>query len=964
MTHARQVIASPHLRVIFAVLATLSWVLGSAAAASAATAPSAGDWPTYLHDPGRTAASTDSTLSPSNAAQLTRAWSFATGGVIAASSSVQGGTVYVGSWDGNEYAIDAATGTQKWKTFLGITTGNSPCDPPQAGVTSTATVQDGIVYVGGGDSYWYALDATSGAVLWQVFTGDNSAAGGHYNWSSPLLYNGSAYIGIASFGDCPLVQGQLLQVSLTTHQVVSTFNVVPNGQVGGGIWSSPSVDPASNTVYVTTGSGDPNQPYVQAIIGLDATTLAVNGSWALPANDPTPDADWGTTPTLFSDASGRQLVAAINKNGYAYAFNRNDVSSGPIWQQRIAIGGDCPTCGEGSVSSGAFGDGLLYFAGGNTVINGVSSPGSVRALDPGTGAVVWAHPEPAPVIASLAYANGLLFDGAGAAVEALNATSGAPLWSFSTGGTIYGAPSIAEGMLFAGSVDHGVYAFGLPSSGSGAQDLKVSAPTTATAGQAFTATVTAEDALGNPVTTYNGTVHFSSSDPAAALPADYTFTTGTGADNGTHPFQGVALKTVGTQTITATDTVTGSITGSASVTVGPAAAASLALSGLTGATAGTPQTVTLTATDAYGNRATGYGGTVAFTSSDGQASLPSNYTFVPADAGLHTYSGGVTLRTPGTQSVTGTDAANPSLTSTQSVTITPSVVAASLSLGGLTNATAGSAQTVTVTAKDASGNGLPGYRGTVSFSSTDGQASLPGSYTFAAADNGVHTFSNDVTLKTAGTQALTATDTANSSVNGSQTVTISAGALASLALSPGSSSITAGGSQSYIATGADQYGNSLGDVTATTTFSIAPDGSCSAASCTATVAGGHAVTGSNAGTTATASLNVVAAAASQLTLTAPTSARVAQPFQVIVTLMDPFGNVATGYTGTVHFGSSDSFAMLPPNYQFTSADAGTHTFSVTLMTPTFPPAGQTITVADIANGSLTATSPPIVVNAA
>ena len=162
MTHARQVIASPHFRVIFAVLATLSWVLGSAAAASAATAPSAGDWPTYLHDPGRTAASTDSTLSPSNAAQLTRAWSFATGGVIAASSSVQGGTVYVGSWDGNEYAIDAATGTQKWKTFLGITTGNPPCDPPQAGVTSTATAgvaATGVAFFGGASTFSLARAA-------------------------------------------------------------------------------------------------------------------------------------------------------------------------------------------------------------------------------------------------------------------------------------------------------------------------------------------------------------------------------------------------------------------------------------------------------------------------------------------------------------------------------------------------------------------------------------------------------------------------------------------------------------------------------------------------------------------------------------------------------------------------------------------------------------------------------------
>ena len=49
--------------------------------------------------------------------------------------------------------------------------------PPVIGVTSAAAVAGGVVYVGGGDTYWYALDAVSGAVLWKVYTGDNSQAG-------------------------------------------------------------------------------------------------------------------------------------------------------------------------------------------------------------------------------------------------------------------------------------------------------------------------------------------------------------------------------------------------------------------------------------------------------------------------------------------------------------------------------------------------------------------------------------------------------------------------------------------------------------------------------------------------------------------------------------------------------------------------------------------------------------------
>ena len=67
-------------------------------------------------------------------------------------------------------------------------------------------------------------------------------------------------------------------------------------------------------------------------------------------------------------------------------------------------------------------------------------------------------------------------------------------------------------------------------------------------------------------TGYTGTVHFTSSDGSAVLPANYTFTAG---DAGTHVFS-VTLKTAGTQSITATDTVTGSITGTQNVTVNPA----------------------------------------------------------------------------------------------------------------------------------------------------------------------------------------------------------------------------------------------------------------------------------------------------------------------------------------------------------------------------------------------------------
>ncbi|HET8907219.1 MAG TPA: PQQ-binding-like beta-propeller repeat protein, partial [Ktedonobacterales bacterium] len=436
--------------------------IGMRTAHAASVVATTDSWPTFMHDTQRTGASVDTTLSTSNASQLGKAWSFLTGGMIASQPAVVNGVVYVGSWDGYEYALNASTGAMLWKTFLGTTTASPTCFPSQMGISSSATVQNGVVYVGGGDAYWYALDATTGAVLWKVYTGDNSATGGHYNWSSPLIYNGYAYIGIASVGDRPLVQGQLLQVSLSTQQVVNTLNFVPNGQVGAGIWTTPAVDAATNTIYVTTGTQNlATQTLAQAMVSIDASTLAIKGSWQIPQQETVPDADWGTSPTVFNDASGNQLVAGINKNGYVYAFNRANVGAGPVWRSHLFIGGACPTCGDGSAANLVVGNGVLFAAGGNAVINGVGHPGAVFAIDPATGNTLWQHPDPATVIPALAYDNGLVVAETGNTLEVLDAATGNRLYSFATGGALYGSPAVANGTLYFGSGDKNLYALGL-----------------------------------------------------------------------------------------------------------------------------------------------------------------------------------------------------------------------------------------------------------------------------------------------------------------------------------------------------------------------------------------------------------------------------------------------------------------------------------------------------------------------
>src|SRR5579884_443837 len=417
------------------------------------------EWSTSMHDIQRTNASSDTSFNASGSAQLKSLWTYQTGGVIAATPTIASGSAFVGSWDGYEYALDATTGALKWKTNLGVTSAPN-CSPPKPGISSTPTYQNGVLYVGGGDSNWYALDAATGNILWKVFTGDNSAAGGHYNWSSPLIYNGFAYIGVASLGDCPLVQGQLLKVDLNTHQVVATLNIVPNTQVGGGIWNSPSMDPATNTIYLATGTeSNTNQQYAQAIVAVDAGTMTIKDSWKLPESVAVSDSDFGTSALLFTDSNGRPMVGAVNKNGILYAFDRNHLSLGPVWQQTVAIGGDCPTCGQGSVSGGAFANGQIFFAGGNTVVSGQGYLGAVRAIDPTTGKVNWTHPTSAPIIGPIVYMNGMVIDDFGSVMEVLDASTGKRIYSYNLGSNNYSGSSVANGVVYTGNLAGQVLAF-------------------------------------------------------------------------------------------------------------------------------------------------------------------------------------------------------------------------------------------------------------------------------------------------------------------------------------------------------------------------------------------------------------------------------------------------------------------------------------------------------------------------
>ena len=395
------------------------------------------------------------------------------------------------------------------------------------------------------------------------------------------------------------------------------------------------------------------------------------------------------------------------------------------------------------------------------------------------------------------------------------------------------------------------------------QFLVTGFPSPTTAGVAGSFTVTAEDPYGNATPAYNGKVKFTSSDGQASLPAKTKLTGGTGSFTAT-------LSTAGTQSITATDTATTTITGSqAGITVNPAAAAKLVFgqkpSDATAGVAISPA-VTVMVEDQFNNLVTGDGSTVTLTLSAGTFEGGSSTAAASAVNGVATF-GSLKIDAAGKYTVSATDGTLTGTGASNKFTISPAATSTLVVTGFPSPVTAGTAGTITVTAEDAFGNTTPDYLGTVHFTSTDGQASLPSDYTFKTGNHGTHTF--NATLKTAGTQSITATDTAAGTITGSQT-----------------------------------------------------------------------------------GITVNPAAASKLIISAPSSVASGTPFSITVTAVDNYGNVATGYTGTVTFTSSDKQAVLPGDYTFSAADSGVHAFTVTLAKL----GNQTITVRDTATKSINGTA--------
>jgi PKD repeat protein len=284
-------------------------------------------------------------------------------------------------------------------------------------------------------------------------------------------------------------------------------------------------------------------------------------------------------------------------------------------------------------------------------------------------------------------------------------------------------------------------------------------------------------------------------------------------------------------------------------TSGPPATSHFDLAAPASAITGSAISFEVTAKDAANSTATGYAGTVHFSSTDLLATLPASYTFTPADAGVHTFL--VTFHSSGTQSVTAADTATGGISGTRSLIVVDqapqlAVIKHVINDSGGTRVAADFTLTVAAT--------------------TPSLASFPGSETGTVITVGPGTYSVDELSAGGYAKSLSAGCSGTIAAGQSVTCTITnddilAIPIDHLVLSPLTATVAPDAIQTYVVRARDALDNDLGDVTAGTTFTIAPDGICLANSCSAPVLGAHTVTATHtaSGTTATATVTVSAA---------------------------------------------------------------------------------------------------------
>ena len=331
-------------------------------------------------------------------------WKFHTGGRVIASPASANGVVYVGSTDGNFYAIDAGFGTLKWKFET------------KAWEVSSPAVVGGVVYFLSYDGHLYALDAAIGQVKWKFATsGEKHYAGTHLHYlqpvvesmpdpwdfylSSPCVWNGVVYFGSSD--------GNVYAINANSGELKWKF------KTGDIVHSSPAI--ADGTLYI--GSWD---TYLYA---LDAASG--DEKWRFKTGEDS--VAHNHVGIQSSPAVKDGVVYFGSRDSYAYAI---DAATGKqLWK--------FSTDGSWVNNSVLVHDGKAYF--------GTSIPGFMHAVYAKTGKIVFDLATGTPVFASIALAGDTLYLGNfGGKLTAIDLKTQKPAWVFETDGARQNAASMTN----------------------------------------------------------------------------------------------------------------------------------------------------------------------------------------------------------------------------------------------------------------------------------------------------------------------------------------------------------------------------------------------------------------------------------------------------------------------------------------------------------------------------------------
>jgi outer membrane protein assembly factor BamB len=364
-----------------------------------------GDWPEFHHDPALSGYDTfETALTPLSVSKLKLKAYAGTSSAVDSSPVVADGMVYVGSEDGTVYALDAATLKEVW-TFSAL----GCCPTAGSPITSAPAVADGRLFVHSA-SILFALDATSGKLLWQRTVGSSTDDN-----SSPVVGDGMVYVSAMGY--------------------LYAFNQV----TGGNTWDFPTKLPLSSPAFANG---------VVYVGGQDGNVYAVNAHTGAQI--------WSTAIGKIVDSSPAVVTGRLyigTNAGKLYALNSSTGSVVWSWSSTTATPGGWQSPIR---SSPAVYNGLIFVG---------SDYGCLFAVNASTGKTAWAKlcALGYAIRSSPAVANGVLYAVGGLYLylSALNPTTGNTLWTKGSWGTNLSSPAVANGMVYIGADNKYVLGFGL-----------------------------------------------------------------------------------------------------------------------------------------------------------------------------------------------------------------------------------------------------------------------------------------------------------------------------------------------------------------------------------------------------------------------------------------------------------------------------------------------------------------------